>query len=82
MNWTANYQADGDGLYVIGEYKYRHMAEQALRNFVARIPHPEVQIWWAWIEGPEGQRSTWEEIREEDALIAAGCPYDFNGGIL
>jgi hypothetical protein len=75
MNWKAFYLADGEYPHEIGAFKYRHQAAQGLRTFVARIPHPEIQIWWGWLEGPEGQRTTWEEIQQEDIDYSSGCPY-------
>lgn len=61
--WNAFYRADGEMQHQVTDepVKYAHMAEQKLRDFLARIPHPDVQIWWAWIEN-EDETITWEEI--------------------
>lgn len=50
MSWTAYYQADGEMRHTIAVCKLKHQAELEQENFVARIPHPEVQIFWTWVE--------------------------------
>lgn len=62
MTWTARYLADGEMVHNISTHKHDHQAEQALRDFVARIPNPTVQTWWAWIENDDGVKMTLEEL--------------------
>lgn len=50
MMWAAYYQADGEMRFTIAIKKFQGAAEQEKDAFVARMSHPEVGRWWAWVE--------------------------------
>ena len=53
--WVAYFQADGDVRHTIAVTKYEHQAELKRVEFVARIPHPEVGVWFTWVEETDEQ---------------------------
>lgn len=50
MSFTAYFQANEELRYTIGTAKMRHTAEFACENLIKRMTHPEVGIWWVWVE--------------------------------
>lgn len=57
--WAAYYQFDGDIRFTVATKKFRGAVEQILVDFVARMTHPEVGLWWVWIEEvADGGRET------------------------
>jgi len=48
--WVAYFQADEEMPYVVAINKFKGAAEAALERFIARMSHPEVGVWWAWVE--------------------------------
>ena len=48
--WVAYFQADGEQRYTIETSKFKGAVEQAEKDFVARMSHPEVGKWWTWVE--------------------------------
>jgi hypothetical protein len=48
--WTAYFQVDGEQRYEVSTRKFRHTVELELEKFLKRITHPEVGVWWVWVE--------------------------------
>lgn len=55
--FAAFFQADGEMRHTIAVTKFRHTAEFEMEMFVARMTHPEVGVWFVWID----------EVTEEEA---------------
>ncbi len=53
MSFTAYFQADGEYRYTIATAKMKHTAEFAAENFIRRMSHPSVGIWWVWVDETE-----------------------------
>jgi hypothetical protein len=49
--WTAYFQSNEEPRYTIATGKFRGVVDAAANAFKARIPNPEVGIWWVWLEG-------------------------------
>jgi hypothetical protein len=49
--WTAYFQSNKEPRYTIATGKFRGVVDAAADAFKARIPNPEVGIWWVWLEG-------------------------------
>ncbi len=59
MSYTAYFQADGEPRYTIATRRFRDAADYAAEGFKARIPNPEVGLWWVWVsEEDESERDT------------------------
>lgn len=48
--WAAYFQEVEGHRWTIAVKKLRHQAEYEIEKFVARMTHPEVGIWWTWVE--------------------------------
>ena len=52
--WVAFFQFDGDMRYEIAAAKFKHTAEFERDKFVKRMTHPEVGVWFTWLEETNG----------------------------
>jgi len=52
--WVAFFQFDGDMRYTIAVTKFQHTAEFERDEFVKRMTHPEIGIWFTWVEETNG----------------------------
>jgi hypothetical protein len=50
MSWAAYFQEDGAMRHTIAVAKYEHTAQFEADEFVKRISHPEIGLWWVWLE--------------------------------
>jgi len=48
--WAAYFQEVEGQRWTIAIKKLRHQAEYECEKFVARMTHPEVGIWWVYVE--------------------------------
>ena len=53
--WVAFFQCDGDMRYTIAVTKFKHTAEFERDEFVKRMTHPEVGVWFTWLEETDGE---------------------------
>lgn len=58
MSHAAYFQADGEMRYTIAVTKFRHTAEFERDEFIKRMTHPEVGVWWTWIEETDVETET------------------------
>jgi hypothetical protein len=66
--WTAYFQADGELRHTIAVAKFSWTAEQKAKEFQDRMTHPEVGLWWIWVEGDD--ETNGEENNEAKALTS------------
>ena len=50
MIWTAYFQENGSMRHTIASRKFKHSAEFDAEEFKKRMTHPEVGLWWIWVE--------------------------------
>lgn len=50
LMWAAYFQVDGDQRHTIAVSKYRGVVDQAIEDFKTRMSHPEVGVWFTWVE--------------------------------
>jgi hypothetical protein len=62
---VATFWVDGEMPFIIGKRKLRHQAEFIAEQFVSRMTHPEVGIWW--IEYSEGDDDGEDTDKSADA---------------
>ena len=48
--WAAYFQENGAMRHTIAVAKFEHTVQYKLDEFVKRMSHPSVGIWWVWIE--------------------------------
>jgi hypothetical protein len=53
--WIAYWQCDGDLQYEIATANRKHTAEFERDEFVKRMTHPEVGVWFTWLESDTGE---------------------------
>jgi len=51
--WAAYFQENGAMRHTIAVAKFEHTVQYKLDEFVKRMSHPSVGIWWVWIEESE-----------------------------
>jgi hypothetical protein len=51
--FAAYFLADGDARHTISVRRFQHTAEYDIDQFVKRMTHPEVGVWWVWVEEVE-----------------------------
>jgi hypothetical protein len=65
--WTATFWVDGEMPHIIGERKLRHQAEFIAEQFVSRMTHPEIGVWWIEItEGESWDSESTERISQSE----------------
>lgn len=63
MAWAAYFQADGDMRHTIAVKRFEHTAAFERDEFVKRMTHPEVGVWFTWLE----------EVADEEQDRAEPC---------
>ena len=56
--WVATFHAEEEMPHEIARHKTRNFVEFKAEEFVARIPHPDVKMFWVTIEEDDNDLST------------------------
>lgn len=75
MSWTAFFQADGELRHTIAVAKFEHTVQHKLDEFVNRMSHPEVGLWWVWTEetgDDDGEENNEAKALEDTSDVDAG----------